>query len=156
MSISVTSPITGSAQTGLTSPTYTLTGDTAPPGNPGEQNAVTALGGTQTGVTTHSVASPFTINFTRPALLKILGNPNPVTGVVTTVPNNSYKVITRKGVLPLAGQPFKVMNITTTIDVPAGADVADPANVRAALSAHIGALSQQSAGLGDTTVTGLL
>lgn len=156
MSITVTSPITGSAQTGLTSPTYTLTGDTAPPGNPGEQNAVTALGGTQPGVTTHSVASPFTINFTRPAVLRILGNPNPVTGVVVSVPTNSYKVITRKGVLPLAGQPFKVMNITTTIDVPAGADVADPANVRAAISAHIGALTQQSAGLGDTTVTGLL
>jgi hypothetical protein len=156
MAINVTSPITGAAQTGFTSPTYTVTSDTAPPGNPGEQVAVTALGGTQAGVTTHSVASPFTINFTRPANPKILGNPNPVTGVVMSVPTNSYKVITRKGVTPLAGQPFKVMNITTTMDVPAGADVADPANIRAALSAHFGAIAQQSAGIGDTTVTALL
>jgi hypothetical protein len=79
-----------------------------------------------------------------------------VTGIVGTVPKNTYKTITRKGVLPLAGQPFAVMNITTTIDVPAGADTADAANIRAALSAHIGALTQQSAGLGDLTVSGIL
>lgn len=156
MSISWTSPVTGSAQTGLTSPTYTISQDTAPPGNPGKQQAVTALGGTQTGVTTHSVAFPFTSNFTRPAVLKVLGAPNPVTGVIANVPTNTYKLITRKGVLPLAGQPGRVMNITTTIDVPAGADTADAANVRAALSMHIGSLTQQSAGLGDLTIAGIL
>lgn len=156
MSITVTSPITGSVQTGLTTPTYTVTSDVAPPGNPGEQVAVIALGGTQTGVTAHSVASPFTINFTRPASPRILGTPNPVTGVVSTVPNNSYKIITRKGVTPLAGQPFRNMVITTTCDVPAGADVADPQNIRAALSAHFGAIAQQSAGFGDLTINGIL
>lgn len=156
MSISVSSPITGSAQTGLTSPTYTVATDTAPPGNPGKQSVVTALGGTQTGVTTHSVASPFTLNFTRPSTLRVLGSPNPVTGVVTVVPTNTYKLITRKGVLPLTGQPFKVMNITTEMDVPAGADTADAPNIRAALSCHIGALTQQSAGFGDLAINGVL
>jgi hypothetical protein len=48
------------------------------------------------------------------------------------------------------------MQITTVIDLPAGADTADAANVRAALSAHFGALSQQSAGVGDTTVSGIV
>lgn len=156
MAISWTSPVTGSAQTGLTSPTYTTTPDTAPPGNPGKQVAVTALGGTQAGVTVHSVASPFTGNFTRPGTLRVLGNPNPVTGVVSLVPINTYKSITRKGVLPLAGQPIKVMNITTTADVPAGADLADPANVRAGFSFHIGGLTQQSAGFGDLAINGVL
>ncbi len=156
MSISWSTPITGSAQTGLTSPTYTTTTDTAPPGNPGKQVAVTALGGTQTGVTTHSVAAPFTLNFTRPATLRVLGSPSPVTGVIANVPTNTYKLITRKGVLPLTGQPFRTMNITTTIDVPAGADTADAQNIRAALSAHIGALTQQSAGFGDLTIAGVL
>lgn len=156
MPINVTSPITGSAQTGLTSPTYVVTQDTAPPGNPGEQVAVTGLGGTQAGVTTHSVASPFTINFTRPATPRVLGMPNPVTGVIANVAVNTYKVITRKGVVPLAGQPFRVMMIQTTIDVPAGSDTADQANIRAALSAHFGAIAQQSAGIGDTTITGIL
>jgi hypothetical protein len=156
MSITVTSPITGQPQTGLTSPTYTTIADNAPPGNPGKQSAVSALGGTQTGVTTHTVASPFTLNFTRPGVLKVLGSPNPVTGVINSVPNNTYKLITRKGVTPLAGQPFRVLNITTTIDVPAGSDTADAANIRAALSAHFGALVQQSAGCGDLTINGVL
>lgn len=150
------SNITGSAQTGFTTPGYTVSADTAPPGNPGKQVAVTALTGTQTGVTVHSVASPFTLNATRAASLKTLGNPNPVTGVITVVPTNTYKLITRKGVLPLTGQPFKVMNITTTIDVPAGADTQDPPNVKAALSAHIGGLTQQSAGFGDMAISGIL
>jgi hypothetical protein len=156
MSISVTSPITGAAQTGFTSPTYTVVADTAPAGNPGKQSAVTALGGTQAGVTVHSVASPFTINFTRPSTLRVLGSPNPVTGVISVVPSNTYKCITRKGVTPLAGQPMKVMNITTQVDVPAGADTSDAPNVRAAFSAHIGALNQQSAGFGDMSISGIL
>lgn len=155
MAWSLTSPITGAAQTGFTSPTYTHTADVAPDVN-GKQVAITALGGTQTGVTAHSVASPFTITFWRPKVFKILGVPNPVTGVVASVPMNVSKVLTRKGVLPLAGQSYKNMQITTIIEVPAGADTADAANVRAALSAHIGALSQQSAGVGDTVVTGVL
>jgi len=68
---------------------------------------------------------------------------------------NVYKVITRKGVTPLAGQPSRTLLITTSIEVPAGADTADAPNVRAALSAHIGTLSQQSAGIGDTGVSGV-
>jgi hypothetical protein len=155
MTITVTSPITGTAQTGLTAPTYTLTADLAPDTN-GKQNAVTALGGTQTGVTTHSVAAPFTVTAIRPKVLKQLGKPNPVTGLIKDVPKNVYKFLTRKGVLPLAGQPYQVMLISTTVEVPAGADLASPAEIRAALSAHIGALSQQSAGIGDTAVSGII
>lgn len=155
MTISVTSPITGTAQTGLTTPTYTLTTDTAPNAQ-GKQWAVTALGGTQTGVSVHSVAAPFTVSAFRPANFKQLGKANPVTGVIYNVPKNQYKVITRKGVLPLAGQPYQIMQITTIIDVPAGSDLASPAECRAALSAHIGALSQQSAGVGDTAVSGII
>lgn len=155
MAFSLTSPITGSAQTGLTSPTYTHVADVAPDSN-GKQVAVTALGGTQTGVTAHSVASPFTLTFWKDKVSKVLGSPNPTTGVIANVPRNRYKLITRKGVLPLAGQPYVPMLITTSIEVPAGADTADSANVRAALSAHIGALSQQSAGIGDTANSGIV
>lgn len=156
MSISWSSPITGAAQTGFTSPTYTTVTDTAPSGNPGKQVAVTALGGTQAGVTVHSVASPFTINITRPSNLRVLGNPNPVTGIIASVPSNTYKIITRKGVTVLAGQPMKVMTSITSVDVPAGSDTADAPNVRACLSAHFGAVAQQSAGFGDLTINGVL
>jgi len=155
MTWSLSSPITGTAQTGLTSPTYTLTADVAPDIN-GKQSAVTALGGTQAGVNVHSVACPFTITFVKPKSFKTLGKPNPVTGLLPSVPKNQFKVIVRKGVLPLAGQPYSTCNITVTMDIPAGSDMADAANVRAAFSAAIGALSQQSAGIGDTAVSGLM
>lgn len=155
MAVSLTSPVTGAAQTGFTSPTYTLTADNAPDTN-GKQWAVTALGGTQTGVTVHSGASPFTITFTRAKVYKALGKPHPVTGLVGNVPRNTYKVIVRKGVTPLAGQPYTTMLATTSFDVPAGADTADAANIRALCSLLIGALTQVSAGEGDTLVSGLL
>lgn len=156
MSINVTSPVTGGAQSGFTSPTYTVVPDTAPPGNPGKQSAVTALGGTQAGVTLHSVAAPFTVNFTRPANLRVLGQPNPVTGVISVVPTNTYKCIVRKGVLPLAGQAYRTALFTGTYDIPAGSDLADPANLKAGLSLFVGAMNQQSAGVGDTIISGIL
>lgn len=152
---SPTSPVTGSAQTGLTSPTYTLSADTAPDSN-GKQHYVSALGGTQTGVTAHSVSAPFTLTFVRPKTLKVLGQPNPVTGKYPTIPRNKYELLTRKGVEVASGQAPVVMLIRTTIEVPAGADSNDIASVRAGLSAHIGALSQQSSNIGDTANTGSL
>lgn len=154
MTYSVTSPVTGSAQTGFTTPTYTLVTDVAPDSN-GKQHAVSAIGGTQTGVDVSSVSRPFTATFIRPKTLKSLGAMNPVTGVISNIPRNTYKLITRKGVLPLAGQPSQTMLVTTIIEVPAGSDTADAANVRAALSLHLGILSQQSAGIGDTGVSGI-
>jgi len=114
------------------------------------------LGGTQTNVLAHSLSSPFTLTMNRPAQNKQLPLPNPVTGVVKNVPKNTSKIITRKGVIPLSGQSAALMIVETTISVPAGADLADPNSVRAALSAHIGLLSQTSSGVGDTVVSGIL
>jgi hypothetical protein len=155
MSFALTSPITGAAQTGFTSPTYTHVTDSAPDVT-GKQVAVTALGGTQAGVTTHSMSSPFTLTFFRPKAFRFLGKPNPTTGLIKDVPRNSFKLITRKGVTVLTGQPFANMQITTVIDIPAGSDTADAANIRAALSAHFGAVAQQTAGVGDTCVSGVV
>lgn len=154
MTISLTSPVTGSAQTGLTGPTYTLVLDTAP-NNAGKQWAVTAIGGTQTGVLAHTVASPFTVMFERPSVLKMLGAPA-ANGFISNVPTNRYKCIVRKGVVPAVNQPARPLIVRVEIDVPAGADTYDAASVRAALSLAIGALSQQSAGFGDTSVSGLI
>lgn len=155
MAINITSPITGAAVTGLTSPTYTLVDDTYPSGSNGKQKAVTALGGTQAGVTPHTVSSPFTITSIRPLSYKMLGQPD-ANGLIRSVPMNNLRIITRKGVTPASGQPTKALIITTEISVPAGADTYDMANVRAALSAHIGALSQQSSGISDTATSGIL
>ncbi len=154
MAISVTSPITGSAQTGFTSPSFTVTADT-PPYNNQKQVAVTAASGAS-GITAGSVSSPFTVNFTRPVNLRILQPVNAATGQLRSVPRNVYKAITRKGVVPLAGQASDVMIVTSEFSVPAGSDSADAVNIRAGVSAHIGYLSQQSAGIGDTLTTGIL
>jgi hypothetical protein len=153
MSIALTSPITGGPQTGFTSPTYTIVTDQAPT-SLGKQVAVSALGGTQAGVTTHTVSSPFTINFVRPAVYKALGKPNPTTGLIKDVPRNTFKWIARKGMTPLAGQPIAIALGSVTLEIPAGCDTADAANVRALLSALFGAVWQQSAGCGDTMIQG--
>jgi hypothetical protein len=155
MTFALTSPITGLAQTGLTSPTYTITADT-PPNINAKQWVVTALGGTQTGVVAHSVSAPFSIAMFRPQNPQVLAPVNSVTGVLTKVPTNTYKVIGRKGVLPLAGQAYKTLVATLVLEIPAGSDTADSANVRALLSAMFGAVSQASAGIGDTCITGTL
>jgi hypothetical protein len=126
------------------------------PDDNGKQVAVTALGGTQAGVTPHSVSSPFTVTIIRPRNFKALGQVNPTTGTLPSVPRNSWKIIVRKGVVPLAGQNPTLLIIKCELDVPAGADVADAPNIRAAISCMIGALNQQSAGLGDSLVSGLI
>lgn len=153
--ITFPSPITGAAQTGLTSPTYTTTADTPPDVN-AKQVAITALGGTQTGVTAHTVSSPFTLAVFRPKVPAVLGKPNPTTGLIANVPHNTYKVVSRKGVVPAADQPSRTAIIRTELDIPAGADTYDQANIRAAISAHIGLLNSISAGLGDTAINGVL
>jgi len=155
MTINFTSPVTGLAQTGFTTPTYTIVADLAPDVN-GRQQAVTALGGTQASVRLHSSTDPFTITSFRPKVFQSLGKPNPTTGVIKYVPMNRFRVLTRKGVLPLAGQsPVSAMT-DTIMSVPAGSDSADAPNLRAMLSLHFGALSQQSAGVGDTIVSGIM
>ncbi len=155
MAFAPTTPITGATQTGLTSPTYTIAADANPDTN-GKQYYVSALGGTQTGVLAHSVAAPFTLSMFRPKALKALAPVNPVTGVLRAIPMNTYKVITRKGVLPLAGQSYKTGLITSVLDIPAGADLADPLSVRAMISAHIGLLTQISDAIGTSVLTGTI
>lgn len=155
MAFTLTSPVTGGAQTGLTSPTYTLVAD-QPPVAHSKQYTVSALGGTQTGVEVHSLSQPFTITMFRPAVPKTIGVPNPVTGVIGNIPRNVSKIVTRKGVYPAVNQSSNPFVITTSIDAPAGSDTYDPESLRAALSLHIGALTQQPAGIGDSVITGTL
>lgn len=155
MAFSPASPVTGGPQTGLTTPTYTLTSDVAPDAT-GRQYAVTALGGTQTGVTTHSASSPFTLTMFRPKSFKALGQPDPGTGVIYRVGKNQWKIIVRKGVTPAADQSAQLMLCTLNIEVPAGADTYDSANVRAALSLLFGAAWADSSDIGDSVITGIL
>lgn len=155
MSIVFTSPITGGAQTGFTSPTYTVTADSSAPNTRTKQVAVTALGGTQTGVRTSTVSDPFTANYTPPQALKVLPAINSQTGRYPQIPFNKHVFSFRKGVNFAANQSPLIAWAELSISIPAGADSYDAANVRALASMIEGTLSQFAAGLGDTLVTGI-
>jgi hypothetical protein len=152
MAYSPSSPVTGGAQTGFTSPTYTLTSMQAPEYN-GIQHAVTALGGTQTGASVHAASSPFTATFVRPKQLKVLGTP--VNGVLKAVPRNVYYLLIRKGMVPLSGQACVPALLEIKFNIPCGADLVSPGEIRAMVSLAAGLLSAQSAGIGDTCIAGV-
>lgn len=155
MAFAPATPVTGGPQTGFTSPTYTLTADYAPDAT-GRQYAVTALGGTQTGVTTHSASSPFTVTMFRPKSFKALGQPDPGTGVIYRVGKNTWKIIVRKGVTPAADQSAQPMLCSLEMSVPAGADTYDAANVKACLSLLFGVAWESSSDVGDSLISGIL
>lgn len=155
MAFAPSSPVTGAAVTGLTSPTYTLTTDVAPNIN-GKQYAITALGGTQTGVDVNTVSKPFSVSFFRPQVLRTLPQANPVTGVIKNVPMNTYKLISRKGALPAANQVSMTARITTIIEIPAGTDTYEPEELRAMISSHFGVGWAQASGIADTVISGVI
>lgn len=154
MTWSPDSSTTGGAQTGFTSPTFTLVDDTAPSVN-GKQKVVSALGGTQGSATANSISRPFTATFYKPATPRSLQAANPISGLRGSIPNNQYKLIVRKGGFADAGVPCTAV-ARLTIDVPAGMDAYNPDEVRAMCSFLVGLLSEESADLGDTVVTGVL
>jgi hypothetical protein len=156
MSINVTSPVTGATVAGLTSPTYTTAVDIYPGGVNGRQYAVTALGGTQTGVRAHAVSDPFTTAFTRPVTPKALQSPNPVTGRYGNVAKNVYSQVTRKGTNYAANQAPEISLARQYFEIPSGSDSYDAPNVRALVSFHLGAAAQQSSGLADMLINGVL
>jgi hypothetical protein len=151
MPFAPSSPVTGGAQTGLTSPTYTLVADVAPAPH-GKQYYVSALGGTQTGVEVNSLSNPFTTTFFKVAAPKALPALNG-NGSLVSVPKNVYKFNVRKGVEVMSGQPRQTMLIDCSISIPAGSDVQDPESIRAAMSLMIGILDASSADIGTTLIT---
>lgn len=155
MTIALSNPVTGSAQTGLTSPSYNFGLDIAPTFN-GKQYAVLSLGGTQTGVNVNSPGNPFTINFIRPTVLKTAGQIG-VNGVTPVVNNrNKWGVTGRKGMAINSQGAIGVLVGRLEIDVPAGAENNAQAELRAFMSAFLGSLTQVSAGFGDSLVTGVV
>lgn len=154
MSWSPDSSITGGTITSFTSPTFTLVDDTAPSVN-AKQKTVSALGGTQGSSTANSVSSPFTATFYKPASLKTLPPVNPSTGLRSSIPNNQYKLVVRKGGFAAADAPCTSI-ARLTIDVPAGMDAYNPDNVKSLVSFLIGLLNEECQDLADTLLTGVL
>jgi hypothetical protein len=155
MTIAVASPVVGATTyTSLTNPTYTIAADQAPDVN-GRAYVVTTLGGTQTGVEVSATSNPFTFLFTRPKNLRTLPALQ-ANGQLANVPKNVWVVSARKGVDVLSGQPKQVLTCRLEIGVPAGADIADPESVRAAIAAFTGALWESGNDLADSIIQGSL
>lgn len=155
MALKPSTPVTGSPQSGFTTPTYTLYDDRPPNNHTGIQVAIAALGGTQAGVRANSVSDPFTLTIERPANFSTLqGLQSGLTGLYGKVGENTYRWRTRKGVNIAASNLPRLMTIETIVRIPAGADSYDAPNVRAALSLHIGSLWETSAYAGDLLVLG--
>lgn len=153
---SPTTPVTGAPQTGLTTPTYTLSSDTYPDTN-GKQHSISALGGTQTGVRAHSGSQYFTIAGYKPKTYSVMGA---IANGVVAGRNNTFGILARTMVYPagvtntsVAGRPA-LLRIETSI--PAGAEVNDAPQCRALLSCGIGAVYQQSQNFGDMAITNVL
>lgn len=155
MTIALTN-VTGGTQVGASSPVMTVASDT-PPSINGKAWVVTGLtSGTFANMRFHAVSDPCSIVFTRPASPRALPNANPITARYPQIPVNQYQILVKKGVNYAANQAPAIASARVIMNVPAGADAYDPANVRAMLSLLIGALAQVSSGLGDTAVSAVL
>lgn len=151
----LTTPITGAAVTGLTTPTYTIAAD-VPPNPFSKQFAITGIGGTQTGVDAGMTASrPWTFTFGRPQNIKQL-NAVDSNNVLRSVPMNVYTSRLRKGLTVLSGQPSKTSSIATEFAVPAGSDIADVPNIRAMVSCWVGGHVQAANNLVSLFTTGVM
>lgn len=154
MSFQPSSPVTGAAITGLTSPTYTLTADGVKADS--KQYAVTQLGGTQTDVSTHSPSSPFILSFTRPSAFKTPSLVNPVTGQLTSVPRNVWKMLIVKGATPLTGQNPVNIVFRGEFTIPAGVEINDPQEIRALCSFLGGIFANEGNDLVACFTTGII
>ncbi len=154
MSYTMTGVITGAAVTGLTSPTFTLTADSTTPPN-ARQSVVTILGGTQTGAAVHSVSQPFSVTVDRPRSLRQLGRAN-LNGLITNVGRNTYGILFRKGVLPLAAQPYQVAIFRAAFEVPAGSELAAIADLKSLCSLVGGFFWSNATGLAATITDAVL
>lgn len=125
--------ITGVTANGLTSPTFTLASDNQPSLN-SRSAIVTSLGGTQTGVRTHSPSDPFSITVVKP--VTYAGVPAaPAVGAIGRVQRNKTSAVFRKGVIPLTGQAAQLAEIRVDMMIPAGAEVYDKPNIAAVQAA---------------------
>lgn len=145
---------TGGAQTNLSSPTYTYAADLSPDPS-SRQYVVTTLGGTQTDVRTASAGDPFHLTVRRDRAYKLLPPKNPVNGSYGNVPLNKTELLFRKGVKIDSTGTIRTANARIQIELPAGSESNDPANIRALLSFVIGILNEESADIGDSAITGI-
>jgi len=152
----MTGAITGGAITGFTTPGYTLTADNAQDVR-SKQSIVSALTGTQTGVSAHSVNAPFTVTVRRPLILKTIVNAmlNGVTGQYSKVPFNEYVILVRKAAQVALNQ-WQTNEFRLTARIAAGSETYDKPNIGGGVSFLVGFLNANSDGFNNTTQQGTI
>lgn len=147
--------VTGAVQTGSSAPTYTLAADTISEPN-SRQWITTACGGTQAaGARVHTAGDPFTILIRR-APYKALPSKNPVNGSYGNVPLNRIEILCRKGVYIDSANTVRVANFRIIADLPAGSELSDPVNIRAAVSNLLGLMAEEASHYGDSLIAGVI
>ncbi len=158
MSLTLTT-VTGAACTGLTSPTFTLSQQSADASV--KQWYVSSLGGTQTGVSTHTNELPFKVYSKVPTRFKIPGQRSLTTGQYTgsgAGRKNEISIGIVKGVNildGLSGYQYDTINGSLSIRLPAAVGN-DPEQISAFLSLFAGILWANATGIYDTARTGIL
>lgn len=154
--LALTGVVTGAAVTGLTSPTYTLSEGQKLAIN-SKTSYVSAIGGTQSGVSAHSLNKPFTVTFKWPSIPKLVAQAiyNSITGTYSKIPSNDYQLLFRKGftVAMPNGSLESVLERRVNDKIIAGAE--NSADLKAFNSFSAGFLFQNASGLFDTHSTGV-
>lgn len=141
MTINVTGPTAAITAGTLTAATYSFTADMANDLR-SKVFVVSAAGGTQAGVNTHTVDAPKQFIVKKPAVFQQPSAYNVTTGKYGRVPKNITRVIGRGSANVAAGQ-VELIPITLDIPIPAGAMTYDRPNVEASVLFFIAALYDQ-------------
>jgi len=154
MSWTPTNPVSGGTVTGFTTPTYTMTEDRS--SSPHQRRfVITSVGGTQAGVEAHSNLSPFYLTVDRPPAVKSQGAKNALTGVISQVPVNVWRVRLYKGAT-VATDVERTIVFDLQMRVPAGAEVNDAEELKAAFSFFCGWIYNECQFLYPLVVTNIL
>lgn len=154
MAIALTGPTAALTTNKITTGTYTFAADMASDTR-SKVFVVTTLGGTQTGVLTHSVDAPKQVIFKKPAAFLQPSGYNTTTGRYSKVPKNTTRIIGRGSCNVAAGQ-VEVIPMILDIGIPAGSMTYDRANVEASVAMFIASLWDQKEELIQYMYDGLM
>jgi len=141
MAINLIGPTPAVTAGSLTLATYTFASDMNLDGRT-RAYVVSALGGTQTGVTVNTIDKPKQVLFKRPPAFRSPSGFNASANRFTTVPRNTFKVLGKYGVNVTSNQ-IEMATFNLDLNIPAGAVAQDRASVDAAILSYIAALYDQ-------------
>jgi hypothetical protein len=97
---------------------------------------------------------PFTV-LLRKRPYKALPPKNPVNGSYGNVPLNRVEFLVRKGMKIDSAGTIRVGNCRIQFEIPAGAELSDPENIRALCSFAFGLVVEESQDIGDSLIAGI-